>query len=212
MGTYKKGILGAFSGKVGTVVGSSWRGVDYIKSLPKASNKLPTDLQLIQRARFGMVTGFLKPIGALLNLGYKSQAVNQTGYNAASAQVMKDAIIGEYPDLAIDYPKVQVSYGNLVGAWSTVLSSPASAITFSWMENSTSGNAKPTDQVILLVYNPEKAIFVYTTAGADRSTLADTIAVPPTFVGDTVHAWIAFVSADKKIIATSVYAGNVLVA
>ena len=26
MGTYSKGILGSFTGKVGTVIGSSWRG------------------------------------------------------------------------------------------------------------------------------------------------------------------------------------------
>ncbi len=30
MGKYKKGILGAFSGKVGTVIGSSWNWIDYI--------------------------------------------------------------------------------------------------------------------------------------------------------------------------------------
>jgi hypothetical protein len=30
MGTIKKGILGGFSGKVGTVVGASWKGISYI--------------------------------------------------------------------------------------------------------------------------------------------------------------------------------------
>jgi len=35
MGTIKKGILGGFSGKVGTVVGSSWKGIVLIyKSKP----------------------------------------------------------------------------------------------------------------------------------------------------------------------------------
>jgi len=38
MGTYNKGILGAFYGKVGTVVGSTWRGKDVMRSLPRKSN------------------------------------------------------------------------------------------------------------------------------------------------------------------------------
>jgi hypothetical protein len=35
MGTIKQGILGGFSGKVGTVVGASWKGIAYMRSLPQ---------------------------------------------------------------------------------------------------------------------------------------------------------------------------------
>src|SRR6476660_2204228 len=105
MGKYKKGILGAFSGKIGTVIGSTWNGIDYMRSLPKPSTKAPTDLQLIHRAKFGMITGFLKPISNLVNLGYKSQAFGMTGYNVATADLISEAITGAYPDLLIDYTK-----------------------------------------------------------------------------------------------------------
>lgn len=33
MGTIKQGILGGFSGKVGTVVGSTWKSVHYMRAL-----------------------------------------------------------------------------------------------------------------------------------------------------------------------------------
>jgi len=52
MAEIKKGILGGFSGKVGTVIGVNWRGKDIIRSLPKASKKAPTEEQLIQRVKF----------------------------------------------------------------------------------------------------------------------------------------------------------------
>lgn len=39
MGTIKKGILGGFSGKVGTVVGGSWKGISYMRSLPQKVKK-----------------------------------------------------------------------------------------------------------------------------------------------------------------------------
>ena len=32
MGTIKKGILGGFSGVVGTVTGGNWKGIDYMRS------------------------------------------------------------------------------------------------------------------------------------------------------------------------------------
>ena len=32
MGTIKQGILGGFSGKVGSVVGASWKGISYMRS------------------------------------------------------------------------------------------------------------------------------------------------------------------------------------
>ena len=79
MGTYRKGILGSFSGKVGTVVGSSWKGVDYMRSIPRLSSKAPTDLQMIQRAKLGLAVGFLQPISALVNVGYISLPVKKTG-------------------------------------------------------------------------------------------------------------------------------------
>ena len=103
MGTYLKGILGPFSGKIGTVIGSTWNGIEYMRSLPRPSGKAPTDLQLIQRAKFGLATGFLSPIRAILNVGFKSLAVKQTGFNVATSQVVKEAITGTYPDLEIDY-------------------------------------------------------------------------------------------------------------
>ncbi len=32
MGTISKGILGGFSGTVGTVIGGSWKGIEYMRS------------------------------------------------------------------------------------------------------------------------------------------------------------------------------------
>lgn len=46
MGTIKKGILGGFSGKVGTVVGSSWKGIAYMRSLPQNMKNPRTEGQV----------------------------------------------------------------------------------------------------------------------------------------------------------------------
>ena len=212
MGTYRKGILGSFSGKVGTVVGSSWNGIDYMRSLPRPSSKAPTDLQLIQRVKLALATGFLRPVSALVNIGYKSLAVKQTGFNVATSQVIADAFTGIYPDLEIDYSKVLISKGNLTGAWNAVAASTAAnTLNMSWTDNSGSGTGKPDDKAVLLAYNAEQNQYVYTIDGGSRSSGADSLLLPVNFSGDTVHIWIAFIAADKKTISTSIYAGTVVV-
>ena len=39
MGKFKQGILGGFRGKVGTVFGSYWNGIFYMKALPQSYTK-----------------------------------------------------------------------------------------------------------------------------------------------------------------------------
>ncbi len=213
MGTYKKGILGSFSGKVGTVVGSSWNGIEYMRSLPKKSSRAPSDLQMMQRAKFGLANGFLHPISSLVNLGYKSLAFKKTGYNLATADIIADAILGTYPDFEIDFSKVIFSKGGLMGAWSVLGSSANPAeIRLSWTDNSGSGNAKPTDKAVILVYNPDKSQFVYNLVnGAERNAETDILSLPAEFSGDIVQAWIAFMTPDKKSFSTSIHAGQILI-
>ena len=42
MGTIKQGILGGFSGKVGSVIGGIWKGISYMRGLA-LSHRQSTD-------------------------------------------------------------------------------------------------------------------------------------------------------------------------
>jgi len=68
MGTYKKGISGSFVGQVESVVDSCWKGIEYMRVLPKTSCKSLTDLQMLKRAKPVIDTGLLLLINALINL------------------------------------------------------------------------------------------------------------------------------------------------
>ena len=52
MGKIKQGILGGFRGTVGTVIGSSWNGIAYMKGKPQSVKNPKTDAQLQQRGFF----------------------------------------------------------------------------------------------------------------------------------------------------------------
>ena len=62
MGKLINGIYGSFEGKVGTVVGSSWKGIPYIKSAYKQRTKKVSEKELANRNKFAMAQAWLKPL------------------------------------------------------------------------------------------------------------------------------------------------------
>ena len=211
MATYKKGILGVFTGKVGTVVGSSWKGIDYIKSLPKSGSRTPSQLQLDQRLKFGLVTSFLKPIKQLTSIGYGTVKGSISPSNAAASYHLNEAVIGTSPDFEIDYPKVIFSRGELPGPASpSAVAGSGAEIDFAWADNSAANLAQTTDKAVLLVYGETSKQFVFEDT-ATRASVGATMQLPPNFTGETVHVWMAFFSANDKQASTSVYLGTVVV-
>lgn len=62
MGKIKQGILGGFKGKVGTVIGSSWNGIAYMKGLPQSVRNPRTDAQVQQRNFFKELQGLVSQL------------------------------------------------------------------------------------------------------------------------------------------------------
>lgn len=60
MGKIKQGILGGFKGKVGTVIGSSWNGISYMRGQAQSVRNANTPAQQMQR-------GFFKDLQALVS-------------------------------------------------------------------------------------------------------------------------------------------------
>ena len=59
MGRYKKGILGYFRGKVGTVGGAVMNGIYYMRSLPDFGEDNPTVPQINVRLKMALIGGWL---------------------------------------------------------------------------------------------------------------------------------------------------------
>lgn len=58
---------------------------------------------------------FVKSIKNVITIGYGYVAGEQIPYNKAVSYIVKNAIVGEYPDMGIAPNMVMVSQGNLVG-------------------------------------------------------------------------------------------------
>lgn len=115
MAIISKGILGGFHGKVGEVVGSSWRGINVIRSLPKRVKRISTEKQIIQRAKFSLVIAFIKPLREFLLKSYNDRSLKHlTSTNLISSEILREAVKGEYPNLILDYSKITISKGSLI--------------------------------------------------------------------------------------------------
>ena len=213
MGTIKKGILGGFSGKVGTVVGSSWKGIAYMRSLPHKVKNPRTEPQLSQRTKFAITLSYLRPMNGLLRSGWKLYANKQSPINAAMSYTLANAITGTYPDYALDTGKVMISRGSLSSA-ANASATPASGgkIIFAWDDNSGSSSAKQTDKALIAVVNTAKSETVFDTAGAARAETSQSVNLPADWVGETVETYLGFISEDGKEVANSVYLGSLTVA
>jgi len=212
MATILNGITGGFSGKVGNIIGGSWKGIDYMRSRATSIAQPNTPAQLEQRARFRTVGKFLRPLIPFLRIGFKSQAVKMSGFNAAMSFNLGNAIIGTYPAFDIDYSKVSVSQGNLAGPLNpTTVSATAGAIQFTWEDNSWETDASAADQAVLVVYNPARQAAVSVIGGITRAVGAQTITLPDAFAGDEVQCYIAFTNASKSVISNSQYVRGLIV-
>ena len=66
MARYKNGVNGSFKGKVGSVTGCKWKGIDYMRSLPKVTESRPlSDAELANRKKFAAAHFWLQPITPL---------------------------------------------------------------------------------------------------------------------------------------------------
>src|SRR5690606_30037961 len=85
MATFKDGINGPFRGKVGSVIGSKWRKVNYMKSLPRLNKKKrpPSPEQALVRKKFDLLNQFFRPISSVLEIGFQQFTAGAPGQNVA---------------------------------------------------------------------------------------------------------------------------------
>jgi len=213
MGTYNKGILGAFSGKVGPVVGASWRGKDVMRSLPRKGNRVATATQLVQREKFTMVSDFLTPINSVVGRYFGNNNGDKTRRNQAMSYLMREAINYVDPDLVWDFSKVLISRGDLLGLnTATATAGTGQSVDFSWTDNSGQGDAETTDKLVVVLYEETTKTTVHSLNAGLRNQGTAQVVVPAFLTGLTVQVWATFAATDDKLYATSQYLGTVVIA
>lgn len=212
MGKYKKGILGYFRGKVGTVVGAVIHGIHYMRSLPDTTDN-PTSAQLNVRARMILVMQFLRRLKDLINIGYQQFNKGGSPMNAATGYHLKNAVTGtNAANYAINYEKVMFSVGDLLKPVGLATAATATGkIDFSWANNAPASGTGGTDMATFVVYCKTRDELVTLQRAVPRSALTYSLQLPPEFSQLEMECWMSFVSVDGKRVSDSVYIGQQMV-
>ncbi|WP_430817852.1 DUF6266 family protein [Carboxylicivirga sp. RSCT41] len=210
MGQYKKGILGGFTGKVGNVIGSTWRGINYMRSLSDRSNKKASEKQLLQRAKFAFAMDFLHPLYPVVTIGYRNQNDRKLPINAAMQQVITHVVEGEDPDLSINYSKLQIAKGSLETAKKESVSIEDDEITFDWQAITQDEERYDNNYAIMLGIG-EGLYPSYSVREFRRSNNGGVLAVPDGPSGTKIHCYLAFYHEDNSGVNNSKYLGFVTI-
>ena len=209
MATYSNGANGAFSGKVGSVVGSRWRSIDYLRGLPKKSSKGPTTEQLKQQSKFAMAVNYLRPIKDVLNIGFADKKqTTLSGYNLGVKSFLSKNIKGEYPEYTVDFSTMVISKGSLNSFLGLKMVVEDEQLKFAWKTNINGLNSFIDDILIFVIYNETQNMYLLFDE-ALRADLSYTSEIGTAFNGNTIHTWAFGISRDQTAVSNTQYLGTI---
>lgn len=211
MGKLNDGLFGAFTGRIGNLVGYSLGGVDLVRKRPRRRSKnSATEKQLEQRERFALAIKFLTPITEVVGAYFWKRHKTKSRFNFAVSYNLEHSIVPSVGGgFEINYQKVMISKGDLRGVDSGMITSlPNQELKLDWTDNSGQGSAKDTDVMLVVLYSPGQDLFHIFNPAALRGQTTVTLTVPGFFRGDEVHIWVAMVTEDRKEASVSSYLGT----
>lgn len=203
MAKIPQGILGGLSGKIGGVVGSSWKGINVLKTKPLSVANPKTAGQIAQRTKFSNAVAFAGVILAtVIKPLWDRFASKMSGYNEF-IKVNLDLFAAEMPDPLAD---LVISKGKM--AKTEMLTAVAdvsdSNVTLTWDDDSGAGFKLATDVGYVVVVNVTKEIVEGFSEVETRVDGSTAVTIAHTFAEiDVMHVYLAFKRADGTIVSNT---------
>jgi hypothetical protein len=234
MGRRGKGsILGHIVGKVSTVVLKDWKGVSVVQGVPvpRRNQRVKTEKESEQHDLFNLVGRFLGRALRAINLGYQQHKnAEMTPLNAATSYNMLHAVVGQYPDLQLDFKKVRFSnpIHKTENGWNIKLVGDEQTHPYlTWELNSFPERTTLRDDrlVVLCYYKLQNKVVPFITDTERhigffkllvfRNPFESILLPDGTTVTrempdlNEIHCWVYFISADRKRVSETEYLGQV---
>lgn len=209
MGISENGMFGANSGKVGKLVYYKRKGKDIVRTIGR-NLKEPSEAQLRSRMELKVASSFSKVVKPFITYGFAQHIVGTdlSQFNVSTGYVKKNALMGEYPHISIDYEKVILSEGSLLPANEAAVTIVSGGLEFSWYVAESTPWPDNTDQVMVLAYFPGTENISYNLFGPDRTAGKALLKISEPLLGEYFETYIAFISADRSQVSDSVYTGG----
>lgn len=155
MAILKGGPNGPFSGKVGSVIGSTWRDIDYIKGLTRIKKRKASEAQIIQRQRFPNITTFLFQVQDALIKGWSKQ--KKTRGTVTNDAISYNARHALHPGCGgIIFSRIKLSDGALPKpSDARVARLSPDSVRISWNPAVRSFSTCPEDEATIVIFCPK---------------------------------------------------------
>lgn len=213
MGTRSGSPLGDMSGKIGTIVLTTYKKTIWVvKGLSSKTNKVSLE-QRNQRALFETVQTFLKKASETIKLGYqlpRKSALSEM--NMATSYHLLNAVVGEYPEYSIDLSKVKFTHPirSIEKGWKTEFTAGKELFgEVSWEMNPfPDKSTRWDDKAVIVIYSGTDKQF-YRFQGVERRQLSYSFTDREYFSGHEIFCWLFFISADGKFVSETEYLGMI---
>lgn len=205
MAVIKRGILGGISGKIANVVGGSWKGIAYVRSLPLSVANPNTAAQQAQRGAFSQIVIVAKILLASIIKPLNDRfAQYMSGYN----RFVRMSIDAFNASGLVTFADFKISEGALTAVTSIgfTMSAASKNVTCTWTDNSGTGTATASDESYFVVHNETQETWAFVGGVASRnaeSTMATF--VDDNITNDVMHGYLAFRRDDGTLASNTVY-------
>lgn len=205
MASFKDSFFSKLSGKVGNVNTYILNGKQVVRANP-IPNDPKTPKQLAHRMKFALVNKGLSPLNRSIKLGHRGDT---SAYRSLVGKAYREAIVGEYPNFALDYSKIKIAEGKLQlpAEIKMELDDENRAVNFTWEAKiATSQNtAKANDQINIVAFNVKENIVDSFSGVAIRSDGKASITLPRGWNLEDTHFWVYFSSFSLQMNSGSLY-------
>ena len=207
MGKSYQGVRGGFRGKLGMVVGYTWRGRPCIRVYRHAINYPNTELQQKQRDWFVSMVRFASQANGALRLGFRQQSMDaQMTEGNYFVLKNKQHFHREEGVVKVDYAQLKIAAGSAADVY---FKQPRfeqdETVSVDFEKNSMALRASGDDSVYLYVYAPDLGAGILSAAAARRSKQV-ALRLPTAWAGHEVHLY-GFVVDKEGRASNSTYIG-----
>jgi hypothetical protein len=187
MGKYQQGVFGPYSGRVGNVIGTFWKGRCVMRIRAANFTDANSIAQQTQRMKWKLISSFLHANDKLIKMGLAKADDTLTPYNVGIRINITKAVTGVFPELKLDATKLEIAKGSLANLTLPVVTSTvAGKIEIAWTDNSNNEGAKAEDKIYLSLLDTVTGEVVMHSPTETRIAEATSITVPTSFRGHEI--------------------------
>lgn len=207
------GILDGFIGKVGTVIGSFWKGKPVMRAYKRQVRDRESEAQLLVRTRFGAINSLAGAFLSAIRIGFAEVARRKrTTEGNVFVQENWSFVHADTPGSAtVDFSELKIAKGSLpeVEFGSPKFDTPLT-VEVPIAAGDVPIGADSSDLVFMFVYSPEAGQGLLSEA-VTRGDESVVLTVPGYWNGHRVHLWGFAVGGghdDAGVISNSRYLGS----